>query len=277
MAINTDIKSNVSQVVADIFAESANIPFWDIAGFGVNADQTNNKVVDIVTFVAGTAGVQSRNSIAWSTPGVASSVVQTATLNEALVEVVNLGTNPSETIIVNAGRAAADTIVNGLEWKVASILSATTQTSALSAIDSLSEFTTFIAAQKKAVGDLRGYSMILDSASYGILKANLQGQVGQPDYWMDGMPFGVRVFESKVLNDLNNKGYFFHRSAFGLGFGVEAMKDANGVMITPAIAPNGIPFLVAEYSVGADKFVAYGFYMGSVASTSLNTRAVKLS
>ena len=62
----TDIKINVTQEVADIFAANANIPLTDIFGFGANPGETNNKTVDVVTYKAGTADVQSRGSISWS-------------------------------------------------------------------------------------------------------------------------------------------------------------------------------------------------------------------
>jgi hypothetical protein len=175
------------------------------------------------------------------------------------------------------GRASVDTIINGLEDYLLRPLSATTQTSAISAVNTVAGFQTFIGKQKKAIGDLGGYSLVLDSAEYATLKSNLVAGLSQPDYWNDGAPFGVKVYESIVLNTLGIKGFFFHRSVMSWGAGVEKGFAVAGVEATPAVAGNGVPMIFMQYSNGGDIMAAFGFYIGKTVSSSLNTLAVKLT
>lgn len=274
----TDIKVNVTQSVADIFGQTATIPFTEIFGFGANAGYTNNKTVDVVTYKAGKAAAQNRTAINWVSTGAASNVVDTVTLDKALLEIVNLQTNSSPELVIQMGRASVETIGRGLENYLIASISGTTLTSAASAVTTLAGFQTMLGDSKKRIGDLRGYAMLCDSTVYAALEANLGDKVGQGDFWKGGNPFGVRVFESQELNDLGIKGLFVHRSVLSWGAGVEKGFATNGVTAEIATAPkSGVPMVAFQYPNGADIYAAYGFYVGKTVSSSLNTLAVKLT
>lgn len=274
----TDIKVNVTQSVADIFGQTAQIPFTEIFGFGANAGYTNNKTVDVVTYKAGKAAAQARSAISWTSTGAASNVVDTIALDKALLEIVNLGTNASPEFSVQMGRASVETIGRGLENYLIAGISGTSLTSAASAVNTLAGFQALLGAAKKRIGDLRGYAVLLDSENYATLRANTVAGVSTPEFWNGGMPFGVKVFECQELNDLGIKGLFFHKSVMSWGAGVEKGFSANGVTAEIAIAPkSGVPMVAFQYPQGADIYAAYGFYVGKTVSSSLNTLAVKLT
>ena len=274
----TDIKINVTQAVADIFGQTAKIPFTEIFGFGANAGYTNNKTVDVVTYKAGKASAQNRNAINWSSTGLASNVVDAVTLDKALLEIVNLQTNASPEFVLQMGRASVETIGRGLENYLIASLSGTSLTSAASAVNTLSGFQTMVGQAKKRVGDLYNYALLLDSDNYATLRANTVAGVSTPEYWNDGTPFGVRVFESLELNDLGIKGLFFHKSVLSWAAGVEKGFATNGVTAEVAVAPkSGVPMVAYTYPNGADIYAAYGFFVGKTVSSSLNTLAVKLT
>lgn len=274
----TDIKVNVTQSVADIFGQTTQIPFTEILGFGANAGYTNNKTVDVVTYKAGVAAAQNRSAIAWTSTGAASNVVDTVSLDKALLEIVNLGTNASPEFAVQMGRASVETIGRGLEQYIVGSISATTLTSAASAVNTLAGFQALVGAAKKRVGDLYNYAILLDSDNYATLRANTVAGVSTPEFWNGGMPFGIKVYECQTLNALGIKGLFFHKSVMSWGAGVEKGFAANGVTAEIAIAPkSGVPMVAFQYPNGADIYAAYGFYVGKTVSSDLNTLAVKLT